>query len=46
MYDVELMSIWIWKYIKSRFDNWFEKHLNCFRKHNLSQLQQGIMGTS
>jgi hypothetical protein len=30
MYDVELGFIWIWKYIKSCFDNWFEKHLNCF----------------
>jgi hypothetical protein len=30
MYDVELGSIWIWKYIKSCFDNWFEKHLNYF----------------
>jgi len=46
MYDVELVSIWIWKYIKSYFDNWFEKLLSCFRKHNLSQLKRGIMGTT
>ncbi len=25
MYDVELGSIWIWKYIESYLDNWFEK---------------------
>jgi hypothetical protein len=44
MYDVELGSIW--KYIESYFDNWFEKHLSCFLKHNLSQLIHGIMETS
>jgi hypothetical protein len=32
MYDVELGFIWIWKYIESYIDNWFEKHLNCFKK--------------
>jgi hypothetical protein len=46
MYDVELGSIWIWKYIKSCLDNWFEKHLSYFLKHNLSQLKHGIMGRS
>jgi hypothetical protein len=46
MYDVELGSIWIWKYIKSCFDNWFEKHLSSFLKHNFSKLKHGIMGTS
>jgi hypothetical protein len=30
MYDVEPGFIWIWKYIEIFFDNWFEKHLNCF----------------
>jgi len=24
MYDVELNAIWIWKYIESCFNNWFE----------------------
>jgi len=32
MYDVELSSIWIWKYIKNCFDNRFEKHVNCVLK--------------
>ncbi len=36
MYDVELISIWIWGYIESCFDNWFEKNLSCFKKYNLS----------
>jgi hypothetical protein len=30
IYDVELNSIWIWKYIESYLDNWFEKHLSYF----------------
>jgi hypothetical protein len=30
MYDVELGSIYVWKYAESFFDNWFEKHLSCF----------------
>jgi hypothetical protein len=46
MYDVELAFIWIWKYIKNCFDNRFEKHLSCLKKHTLSQLKHGIMGTS
>jgi hypothetical protein len=46
MYAVALGSIWIWKYIKICFDNWFEKLLSCFQKHNLSQLKHEIMGTS
>jgi hypothetical protein len=25
MYDVELIFIWIWSYIKGYFNNWFEK---------------------
>jgi hypothetical protein len=46
MYDVEIGSIWIWKYIKSYLDNWFEKHLRCFLKNNLSQLKHEILGAS
>ncbi len=30
MYDVKLGFIWIWKYIQSCLDNWFEKHISCF----------------
>jgi hypothetical protein len=43
MYNVELGSIWIWKYIKS-CDNLCEICLTYFKKHNLSQQQHGIMG--
>jgi hypothetical protein len=31
MYDAELSFIWIWRYIESYFDNWFEKHLCCLK---------------
>ncbi len=43
MYDVELNSIKIWKHIESWIDNWYEKHLSFFLKHNISQLKHGIM---
>jgi hypothetical protein len=46
MYDVELGFIWIWKYIESCFDTWYEKYLSSAKKHNLSQLKHRIMGTS
>jgi len=32
MYDVELGSIWIWKFIESCFENLFEQWLNFFKK--------------
>ncbi len=32
MYNVELGSIWIWKYIECYLDNWFEKHFKCLKK--------------
>jgi len=45
MYDVELGFIWLGKYIENCFDNWFEKHISYFLKHNLLQLKHGILKT-
>jgi hypothetical protein len=32
MYDVELGSIWIWKYVKNYFNNLFEKKLKYLKR--------------
>jgi hypothetical protein len=46
MYNVELISIWIWKYIESYCDNLFEICLIFLKKHNVSKQKHGILGTS
>ncbi len=44
IYNVEIG--WIFKYTKSCYNNLFEIHLTCLKKHNDSQQKHKFMGTS